>query len=180
MTNGATAVLLTGAVGAGKTTLATEIGEQLREANVSHAVIELDWLAWCMTPSRDAQARRRLVLENLACLVRNYEAAGIDRFVLVGSIVSDQHLAAIRATLDRMKLKVVRIAAPAELLVERVERRDVGRLTLGSTEQAAAFIATARAAVPDCVEIDNSSDHINATARLILDQIGWSEMNEPR
>jgi adenylylsulfate kinase-like enzyme len=88
MSTRASAQLLTGPVGAGKTTLAVEIGEILREAGQAHAVIELDWLAWCEPPAGSSETRRQLVLENLAATLRNYEAAEIRRFVLAGSIVS--------------------------------------------------------------------------------------------
>jgi adenylylsulfate kinase len=173
MSTRASALLLTGPVGAGKTTLAVEIGEILREAGQAHAVIELDWLAWCEPPAGSSETRRQLVLENLAATLRNYEAAEIRRFVLAGSIVSSEHLAAIRSTLDGIPLEVVRISAPPDVLVERAEKRDAGRKTLESTDQASAFAATVSAAVPDCVEVENDSADISSTARRVMAQTSW-------
>ena len=40
------AVLLTGPLGSGKTSVALEVGELLGSAGVPHAVIDLDWLCW--------------------------------------------------------------------------------------------------------------------------------------
>ena len=171
--SGPEAVLLTGPVGAGKTTLATEIGELLKAADVAHAVIELDWLSWCVGPGGDAQIRRQLVIENLAAMVSNFQRAGICRYVLAGSIVSLEHLDAVASTLDGIHLEVVRIVAPAELLASRVEERDAARKTLGSVSQAAEFLATTRNAIPDCLEVDNTSGDVSATAEAVLDKIGW-------
>lgn len=176
MSTRASALLLTGPVGAGKTTLAVEIGEILRDAGQAHAVIELDWLAWCEPPAGSPETRRQLVVENLAATLRNYEAADIRRFVLAGSIVSGEHLAAIRSTLDGIPLEVIRISVPADVLVMRTEKRDVGRKTLESTDQAAAFAEVVSAAVPDCVEVENDSADISRTARRVLAKTSWKEL----
>lgn len=49
---GASALLITGTVGVGKTSVAEVVGDLLREARVSNAVIDLDWLshAWPVPP----------------------------------------------------------------------------------------------------------------------------------
>src|SRR6476661_8393076 len=77
-------LLLTGGVGAGKTTLAVEVGELLRAHRVAHAVIDLDWLGWCAV-SFDGAAqlqRRRLLAANLAAVWGNYRQQGVSRVVL--------------------------------------------------------------------------------------------------
>jgi len=44
MTSGISAVALTGTIGAGKTTVAEAISEELHERNIRHALLDLDWL----------------------------------------------------------------------------------------------------------------------------------------
>jgi energy-coupling factor transporter ATP-binding protein EcfA2 len=81
----AAALLLTGGVGAGKTTLAVEIGEILRQNAVPHAVIDLDWLAWCEPRvGVGVVGRRELLIANLAAVWQNYRRQGIRRVVLAG------------------------------------------------------------------------------------------------
>jgi ribose 1,5-bisphosphokinase PhnN len=111
--------------------------------------------------------------------LRNYEAAGIRRFVLAGSIVSREHFAAVSSTLDGISLEVVHISAPPEVLVKRAEKRDVGRKTLESTDQAATFAETVSAAVPGCVEVENDSADISRTARRVLAQTSWKDLTAP-
>ncbi|MET8756910.1 hypothetical protein [Lentzea sp. NPDC004782] len=41
------ALLITGPVGIGKTTVAEAVGDVLAAASVPHAVIDLDWLRHC-------------------------------------------------------------------------------------------------------------------------------------
>jgi deoxyadenosine/deoxycytidine kinase len=40
-------LVITGPVGVGKTTVATALSELLCQADLAHAVIDLDWLRWC-------------------------------------------------------------------------------------------------------------------------------------
>jgi adenylylsulfate kinase len=168
----ADALLLTGPVGAGKTTLAKEAGELLRAAGVPHAVIELDWLAWCSPPAGDTALRRRLVLDNLGCVIANYEAAGIARFILAGSIVSVEHLQAIEGAVGRA-LTVVRITAPLEVVFERVDSRDPASKTIGSLRDLAAFEARVRAAAGACACVENATGDVPSTAARVLTAAGW-------
>ena len=53
------ALLLTGTVGAGKTTVAATVGDLLREHGVPNATVDLDELRWaCRSPSSGSDERR--------------------------------------------------------------------------------------------------------------------------
>jgi adenylylsulfate kinase len=171
------ALLLTGAVGAGKTTLAKEAGQLLRAAGIPHAVIELDWLAWCSPPHGDTSMRRRLLLENLGSVRTNYEAAGIDRFLLAGSIVSAEHLQAVERALGMQPI-VVRVGAPLHLIAARVDQRDAASKTIKSLVDLEGFDARVRAAVPHCPCVQNAGADIVETARRVLRAAGWEGLLE--
>ena len=78
------ALLVTGTVGAGKTTTVQAIGDVLGERGVSHAVIDLDWLRRAWPPPRDDPFQQALELRNLAAVARTYLDAGAVRLVLAG------------------------------------------------------------------------------------------------
>ena len=173
------ALLITGPVGAGKTTLAKETGELLRAGGVAHAVIELDWLAWCSPPGDGVAARRQLLLDNLQSVRSNYAQAGIDRFVLAGSIVSPEHLRTIGRALG-LTLTVVRVSAPLEVIANRIDRRDAASKTIESLADLAAFDERVRAAVPNCPDVDNADADVVETARRVVQAAGWEELLQAR
>jgi adenylate kinase family enzyme len=55
-----TAVLITRAYGAGKTTTAEEIAAALERADLPFAAIDLDWLAWANLDDHGPEAQRIL------------------------------------------------------------------------------------------------------------------------
>jgi Ni2+-binding GTPase involved in maturation of urease and hydrogenase len=57
----ARAILLTGTVGSGKTSVAIEIGELLERGGASYALVDLDWLAW-LRPSPASLVTQESVL----------------------------------------------------------------------------------------------------------------------
>ena len=67
------AVLLCGAYGTGKSSVAAEMAELLEARDVPYAAIDLDWLAWfnAMDGSLDHEVGP-VELKNLSDVVRNY------------------------------------------------------------------------------------------------------------
>ncbi|MBV2357369.1 ATP-binding protein [Streptomyces sp. J2-1] len=104
------ALLLTGTVGAGKTSVATRIGELLASAGVPNAVIDLDALCDSWPPPVDDPFNTRVMLANLRSVVLNYRAAGVNRFVLAGVVENaeerDRCAAALGAELLVCRLRV--------------------------------------------------------------------------
>ncbi|MFC5832716.1 AAA family ATPase [Nonomuraea insulae] len=84
----ASALLITGTVGAGKTTVADAVGDLLAGADVPNAVIDLDWLrrAWPAPPHDPFNGG--LTMRNLRPVAANFLEAGAERLVLAGVIES--------------------------------------------------------------------------------------------
>ena len=78
------ALLLTGTVGVGKTTVAAAIGDLLRERQVANAVVDLDELrrAW-PAPAGD-RFTTSVMLGNLSAVAANYLGHGFSTLVLAG------------------------------------------------------------------------------------------------
>lgn len=116
------ALLLTGTVGVGKTTVAEAVGDLLRDDGVPNAVIDVDWLraAWPAPPGDPFNGG--LALRNLAAVTANYLDAGAVRLVLAGVLETEEDRAAHAAVLG-MPLVVVRLVADASTVRERLLAR---------------------------------------------------------
>ena len=116
--DGATAILLTGVFGSGKTTVAEEVAERLESLQPPFAAIDLDWLAWSNADG-SGHEDATLLAANLAAVTANFRAAGARRFVLAGAIEDRGTLETIRAALA-MPLVVVRLEVPLEVVEARL------------------------------------------------------------
>ncbi|MFZ0388305.1 MAG: hypothetical protein WAL22_21765 [Solirubrobacteraceae bacterium] len=172
-------LLLTGGVGVGKTTIAVEIGVVLGQQSIEHAVIDLDWLSWGAASFDQDRSdhHRRLLIENLHAVWRNYMRHGVRCVVLAGSIISVEHLEGVRAALDEMPLRVVRIRAPLELTVRRLDHRDPASKTSGSLDDLRAFEQLVTKAGLESQVVDNTSGDLSQialelAAKWLSDQTG--------
>ncbi|GAA0401564.1 hypothetical protein Acor_38350 [Acrocarpospora corrugata] len=162
------AVLLTGGLGAGKTAVATEIGEILHESGVPYAVIDLDWLCWC-GPSMDVHG---LLETNLAAVWHNYQAAGIRHLVLARALLKPGHLAAVRRALPGVSITVVRLTAAPERIRQRLRSRDSGATLAGHLSEMDEFTAQVeRAALEDHI-VMNDDRPIHEVAKQVLSLVG--------
>lgn len=116
------ALLLTGPVGVGKTTVAEAVGELLAAAEVPHAVIDLDWLAQYWPSPPDDRFNLTLQLRNLHAVARNYLDAGAEHLVLAGVVESrddrDRYAEALGTDLT-----VCRLTADLTVIQQRLIRR---------------------------------------------------------
>ncbi|MGI8869649.1 MAG: adenylyl-sulfate kinase [Mycobacteriales bacterium] len=170
------AVVLNGSVGAGKTTIAYAIGDLLDAKGIPGAMIDLDALrsGW---PAPDGDRfNTRIMHRNLASVVANYRGEGMSTLVLPGVVETVAERTAYTESLGGIVPILVRLAAPAVTLQERVRRR-------AATEGERAWHA-ARAveltAILDAADVD---DHIVANdggspedvAAEVLRVIGWTD-----
>ena len=167
-------LLLTGPVGAGKSTILGELTELLEAAGVAFAAVDLDGLSWCYpSPPEDDRFRSGLTLRNLAAVWKNFREAGAERLLLARVLESRDELARYRGAIPRAEITVVRLRARVPTLQARIRRREIG---LGRTwhSRRASELARImdRTAVED-VLIETDDRTVNAIAREILDRTGW-------
>jgi hypothetical protein len=91
--------LIVGAYGTGKSSVCEEMAEVLESRGMTYAAIDLDWLGWYDAPGRSGGHARRdpVGLANLSNVVSSYLVAGVEHFVLAGSVWSGVELVAIRS-----------------------------------------------------------------------------------
>jgi adenylylsulfate kinase len=113
-------IVITGSMGAGKTTTMAEASDLLDERGIPHAAIDFDALGLAHMAG---QARNDLMFRNLDAVCANYAAAGIDRFVTAAAVESRAHLDRIRAATTGAMV-VCRLVAPVAVMEQRVAVRE--------------------------------------------------------
>lgn len=167
------AVLICGAYGTGKSSMAAEIAELLEAKGVPYAAVDLDWLAWANVGDGDGHGpiENPLLLPNLAAVVANDSAAGVRKFVLAGTIRSRPELEATRQTLA-MPLRVVRLTAP----IEEIERRlspDPTSGRAGDLEEARRQVTSGMGVGLEDIAVANDRP-IGTVAAEIVAWLGWA------
>ena len=167
----ASAVLLAGVYGAGKSTLAVELVDRLADVGEHAAAIDLDWLGWYGAPtSWDEHEDPRLTLEHLAFMAGRYTAVGVRRLVLAGTIPAGSR-ARYEAAVG-VPLTVVRLEVPAAVIRERLTG-DPNASRLEDLDHALAALA---AGDPDdgadwAIEADRP---VSVIAQAVLTRLGWA------
>jgi chloramphenicol 3-O-phosphotransferase len=167
----ADAVLIAGAYGTGKSSVAAEMAELLEARDVPYAAVDLDWLAWANLPDAHGEAGHRLMLANLAPMIANFRAAGMTRFILAGLLTSADERDTLRDTIG-MRLRVVRLTLPTE----EIERRIGSDPTTGRSDD----LERAREQVADDVgvgleDLAVANDRpIDEVAAEVVGWLGWA------
>jgi predicted ATPase len=113
------AIVITGAPGAGKSTVLEALAGLLDNAKVPHAVLESEQFAWGY-PWLDEET----AYEVLAVAVEALKARGRDLFLIAGTTETDAHIAAITAAIAADETTVVCLTAAPETTARRVFERE--------------------------------------------------------
>jgi adenylylsulfate kinase len=164
------AVLIIGAYGTGKSSVAAEMAELLEADDVPYAAIDLDWLAWANIEDAHGEAGERLMLANLAPMIGNYLAAGLTRFILAGLLTSGDERDRLRETLG-MPLRVVRLTLPIEEIERRLSPDPTGGRA-GDLDEARRQVATGVGLGLEDAAVANDRP-IGEVAAEIVRWVGW-------
>jgi adenylylsulfate kinase len=105
------AVLLSGTVGAGKTTVGEELAQLLTDRGEPHAFVDLDRLSELWPPPKDDPFNERLVVANLSAIAANFAGAGTRSLVMSGVVENAMGVERYRSAVGGCSLTIVRITA---------------------------------------------------------------------
>ena len=165
-------LVITGPVGVGKSTIAAEAAWLLRQADVPHALIDLDRIEQCWPVPADDPWNERVSHRNLACMWANFRQAGADRLILARVLESRSLLRRVTKAVPGAQITVVRLRAPLAVLHERIRCREASDPAwfLGAAAHTAAVFE--RAQVEDHL-VDNENRPATVVAEEVLHRVGW-------
>src|SRR5437588_2602047 len=99
MTAPMTVLVISGSMGAGKTTVMAEASDLLAERGIAHAALDLDALGIVHGPASDD-----LMYANLTAVSANYSLAGVSRLLVASAVVSKRELDRLRVALGNAKI----------------------------------------------------------------------------
>jgi adenylylsulfate kinase len=170
---GVRVLLISGPVGAGKTTVAAEIGTLLRDANIPHAIVDLAVIGRCWPPPADDPWNEQLIHRNLAAMWREFRRAGAARLVLARVLEDRSLLRHVCAAIPDADITVIHLHAPLQTLHARLRQREPARDLTWYLEVAAHLTRSMRPyEIADHV-VDNGNRSIQDVAAEILRRARW-------
>ena len=163
-------LVISGSMGAGKTTVLGEASDLLSERGIAHGAIDLDALGVVGISRPLAEA---LTMQHLVAVVQNYAAAGIARILLAEALETRSARARICEALGGAQVVVCRLTASIATMQSRVRLREPGSFQNEFIARVATLDAILEAAAVEDFTVDNDARSITAVAREMLLRAGW-------
>ena len=166
-------LLVTGGVGAGKTSTAVEIGALLDARGEASSVIDLDQLCWITPAPGSGMSVSDVLHASLAAMLPVHVAAGARRLVLARLLLGEDDVSGLRGVLGDADVRVVELVAPDSVRAARVAGRDAGTVLAGHLEEIGSLVPAAGLA-----------DHVIATdgrsvAEVAAEALSWWDAGSP-
>jgi hypothetical protein len=170
----AAAVLITGGLATGKTTVSMAVGDLLETQGLAGCVVDLDWLCWAWAPRLDSAGLHRLLCDNLRVLVPRLLAEGLNRLVLCRTLLEPDHIRDVRDAVG-VPMQVIRLTVSHEEAQQRLRQRDSGHALATHLAELGSFAAAAERAAIDASAVDTTGRATEVVANELLAIIGWSD-----
>jgi hypothetical protein len=117
-------LIITGTMGAGKTTVLGEASDILALRHITHAAIDLDALGLAHLPS--SASNDGVMYLNLRSVCKNYASHGVKRLLLARAMEDRTELELCCGVVSATNTIVCRLAASIETMQQRVNMRELG------------------------------------------------------
>jgi adenylylsulfate kinase-like enzyme len=165
-----TVLVISGSMGAGKTTVLGEASDLLSAAAIRHAAIDLDGIIAGPLPAATADAVRE---QNVRAIVTHFRAAGVERLMVAEAVESRAEREWLRRAIDADTIIVCRLRATVATMQERVRLREPGMLQTQFVERVAALERSLDAAAVEDYTVENEGRSVTDVAREVLTRAGW-------
>jgi len=117
-------LIITGSMGAGKTSVLGEASDILALRNIAHAAIDLDALGLAHVPS--ASGNDGVMYRNLHCVCENYASLGVRRLLLARAVEDRAELELCRSAVSAKVVVVCRLTASVGTMEQRIKGARIG------------------------------------------------------
>lgn len=166
-------LLITGTVGAGKTTVGGEISTILCEPAVPHACIDLDRLCQCYPAPEDDPYNQALMFQNLAAIWANFKRRSPQYLVLIRVVENQAELQHYRQAIPEAALTVVRVVAPKAAIRQRLRQREIGSFFDPLWKRSLELAGILDAAQVEDFQVTNDGPSVRSVALAVMEQAGW-------
>jgi hypothetical protein len=168
---GVAMLLITGTMGAGKSTVMAEASDLLERERIEHAAIDVDVLGLAYVAS--TPTNNEAMYANLECICRNYARLGVRRFLLVRAVENREELERCRQAASADTVVVSRLIAGMPTLLARVTRREMGILQAEYVARVETLNAILNRAGLEDFTIVNENRSVTEVAHEMLVRAGW-------
>jgi hypothetical protein len=164
-------LIITGAMGSGKSTVLGAATDLLTLQGIAHAAIDLDALGIFHLPVEIEGSS--VALRNLHCVWGNYAALGLTRLLLARAIETRTDLDACRQAVAANRTVICRLRASLETMQRRVRLREPGPFQQNFVARVAELEDMLDRAQLEDFSIANEDGSISDVAREMLMRAGW-------
>lgn len=118
------AVVITGPVGSGKSTIVDAMSELLGSWNVPHAAIDMDYLRWVFPHPPGDPFAAQLGYRNLAAFWPNLKDARVRCVLLADVVESREQVTEYASAMPGTTVVIVRLDVPLPVILDRLEGRE--------------------------------------------------------
>jgi hypothetical protein len=164
-------LIITGSMGAGKTSILGEASDILALRGIVHAAIDLDALGLGHIPS--AASNDGVMYRNLQSVCENYASLGVKRVLLARAMEDRAELELCRGAVSATNTVVCRLTASLEVMEQRVKRRESGVLQREYVARVAKLNDILDLARLEDFTISNENRSLSEVAYEMLVKAGW-------
>jgi cytidylate kinase len=164
-------LIITGSMGAGKTTVLAEASDILALRHITHAAIDLDALGLAHLSS--AASNDNVMYRNLQAVCKNYASLGVTRLLLARAMEERAELEVCRDVVLATNTLVCRLTASIEAMKQRVKMRESGVSQREYVARVAKLnVILDRARLEDFIVV-NENRSVTEVAHEMLFKAGW-------
>lgn len=164
-------LIITGSMGAGKSSALAEASDILTLRRIVHAAIDLDALGFALLPAGDSNDG--VMYRNLETVCTNYASLGVERFLLARAIETQAELDLCRSAVAATNIVVCRLTASIGVMEKRVRARESGILQREFVARVATLEAVLDRAHLENFTVANENRSLNEVAQEMLTKAGW-------
>ncbi|MGC2247030.1 MAG: hypothetical protein WA609_10555 [Terriglobales bacterium] len=164
-------LIITGTMGAGKTSVLGESSDLLSRRHIAHAAVDVDALGLAQLPS--GAANDAAMYGNLESVCKNYAALGVQRIILARAVETRADLERCREIVPAERTVVCRLTAAIRTMEQRVTIRETGVLQPEFVARVAALNAILERAQLEDFSVINENRPLTDVAVEMLTKARW-------
>jgi hypothetical protein len=164
-------LIITGSMGAGKSSVLGEASDFLALQNIPHAAIDLDALGLARL-RRDASTDA-VMYRNLRDVCKNYASLGVRRFLVARAIEDRSALESCRKAVSVGSVVVCRLTAKIGTMRQRVKIRESGVLQKEFMDRVATLNSILDRAQLEDFAVTTDARSVTEIAQEVLLKAGW-------